>query len=402
MDKIQIERWIVDLKKTKFKKRQRGNCDLKKSIKYLKIFANLVYVIGIIGIFIYIVPRVLQFFSPFVVGFLLSLLANPVVHFLEKRINMKRKYGSVLMILAVIGAIAGVCYGLICALIRGLSDFMDYIPILYQDASAELTKAALQLQGILNRLPLKEDVDFTSFGESLGLFMTEVMTGMEGNSVAAVTDAAKSLPNILVGIIVGVLATYFFIADHDKLADSVRKNLPFLFNGHFTVIYQELLHVVGGYFKAQFKIMGVMYVLLAVGLMIIGVKYSWIWAAGIAFLDMLPVFGTGAVLWPWTAIKLLSGNYGTAVGMLVLYAVCQVTHQLVQPKLIGDSVGMNPFATLFFMFIGYKVKGVLGMIIAIPVGMILIELYTLGAFDTAIWCVKEVVKDFNEFRRISK
>ena len=132
MDKIQIERWIVDLKKTKFKKRQRGNCDLKKSIKYLKIFANLIYVIGIIGIFIYIVPRVLQFFSPFVVGFLLSLLANPVVHFLEKRINMKRKYGSVLMILAVIGAIAGVCYGLICALIRGLSDFMDYIPILYQ------------------------------------------------------------------------------------------------------------------------------------------------------------------------------------------------------------------------------------------------------------------------------
>ena len=375
---------------------------MKKSTKYLKIFANLVYVIGIACIFIYIVPKILHFFSPFVVGFLLSLLANPIVHFLEKRIKMKRKYGSVLMILAVIGGVAGACYGVLRVLVSKLSDFIDYIPILYADASAELTKAALKLQGMLNRLPLKEDVDFISIGESLGTLMTEMMAGIESGSVAVVTDAARSLPNILVSVLVGVLATYFFIADHDKLAASIHKNLPFLFHGNFTVIYKELLRVVGGYFKAQFKIMGVMYVLLAVGLMMIGVKYSWIWAAGIAFLDMLPVFGTGAVLWPWTVIKLLSGNYGMAVGMLILYAVCQVTHQLVQPKLIGDSVGMNPFATLFFMFVGYKIKGVLGMILAIPIGMILIQLYKLGAFDTAIWCVKEVVNDFNEFRRISK
>lgn len=375
---------------------------MKKSTKYLKIFANLFYIIGIAGIFIYILPKLIRFFSPFVVGFLLSLLANPVVRFLEKHIKMKRKYGSVLMILAVIGAIAGICYGLICALAMGISDFIDYIPELYADAGMELTKAATHLQNLLNRLPLKNNVDFHALGESLGLWITGVISQIDGSSVSAVGDAAKSLPNILVGMIVGVLATYFFIADHDKLAESMRKNLPFLFSNQFAVIYRELIHVVGGYFKAQFKIMGVMYILLAIGLSVIGVKYGWIWAAGIAFLDMLPVFGTGAVLWPWTVIKLLSGNYGTAIGMLVIYAVCQITHQLVQPKLIGDSVGMNPFATLFYMFIGYKFGGVFGMILAIPVGMILIELYTLGAFDTAIWCVKEIVKDFNEFRRIER
>lgn len=375
---------------------------LKKSTKYLKIFANLIYIIGVVCILIYVFPKLIRFFSPFVVGFLLSLIANPVVRFLEKRIKMKRKYGSVLMILAVIGAVAGACYGLICALIRGISDFVDYIPVLYEDAGMELSKAATHLQNLLNRLPLKKDVDFSVLGEALGSRISEVISEIDGVSVSAVGDVAKSLPNILVGIIVGVLATYFFIADHDKLAAAMRRNFPFLFRDNFAVVYRELVHVVGGYFKAQFKIMGVMYVLLAIGLTMIGVKYGWIWAAGIAFLDMLPVFGTGAVLWPWAVIKLLSGNYGMAVGMLVIYAVCQVTHQLVQPKLIGDSVGMNPFATLFFMFIGYKFSGVLGMILAIPIGMILMELYTLGAFDTAIWCVKEMINDFNEFRRIEK
>ena len=375
---------------------------LKKTTKYLKIFANLIYVIAVICILVFVVPKVLGFFAPFVVGFVLSLIANPVVRFLEKRINIKRKYGSAIMIVSVVGIIVLACYGLILALAGGLSEFVAYIPTLYSDASIELTKAAQVLQDILNKLPLKNDVDFTSLGENLGIWVTGLISGLDSASVSAVGGVAKSLPNILVGIIVGVLATYFFIADHDKLSQMIHKYCPALFSGNSLLVYRELIRVVWGYFKAQFKIMGVMYVVLAVGLTVIGVKYGWIWAAGIAFLDMLPVFGTGFILWPWTLIKLLSGNYGMAAGMLVIYAICQVTHQMIQPKLIGDSVDLNPFATLFFMFIGYKLKGMLGMIIAIPIGMILIQLYTLGAFDTAIWCVKEIVKDFNEFRRIDK
>ena len=77
-----------------------------------------------------------------------------------------------------------------------------------------------------------------------------------------------------------------------------------------------------------------------------------------------------------------------AIGMLILYGISLVVHQLVQPKLIGDSVGMDPFATLFFMYIGYQSGGVLGMIIAIPIGMILINLYKAGAFDTYTWCIE--------------
>jgi len=375
---------------------------MKKSTKYLKIFANLIYVVALFAIIMFAVPKLLGFFAPFVVGFILSLIANPVVRFLEKRINIKRKYGSVIMIVSVVGVIVLACYGLIVGLVGGLNEFVDYIPTLYNDASIELTKAAQVLQDILNKLPLKNDVDFSSLGENLGTWVTGLIAGLDTESVSMVGDVAKSLPNILVGVIVGVLATYFFIADHDKLSQMMHKYCPALFRGNSLLVYGELIRVVWGYFKAQFKIMGVMYIVLAIGLSVIGVRYGWIWAAGIAFLDMLPVFGTGFVLWPWTVIKLLSGNYGMAAGMLIIYAICQVTHQMIQPKLIGDSVDLNPFATLFFMFIGYKLKGMLGMIIAIPIGMILIQLYTLGAFDTAIWCVKEIVKDFNEFRRIEK
>ncbi len=198
----------------------------------------------------------------------------------------------------------------------------------------------------------------------------------------------------------GFLATYFFIADRDRLTEMLTRNIPKSFQEKTMQMYGHILKAVGGYFKAQFKIMGVIYVVITIGLMLLRVNYAWLIGFGIAFLDMLPLFGTGTVLWPWAVIKFFSGSYATALGMAVLYVVALLVHQLIQPKLIGSSVGMNTFATLFFMYIGYQASGVFGMIVAIPVGMLLINFYQAGAFDTVLWCLREIINDFNEFRKI--
>ena len=83
----------------------------------------------------------------------------------------------------------------------------------------------------------------------------------------------------------------------------------------------------------------------------------------------------------------------------VLYLVCQVVKQLLQPKMVGDSIGVSPLATLFFMFVGYRISGVLGMILGIPVGMALIKFYELGVFDRLIRGAKIIISDINQFRK---
>lgn len=375
---------------------------MKQSTKYLKIFCNLLAAVFILAFVIFVMPRLLAYFMPFVFGFVLSLIANPVVRFLEKKIKIKRKYGSAIIIIAVIGALVLLCYGLSSALVTGLRGFMEYIPTMYANAGAEMNAAADQLQNILDKFPLTQNINLDEAGSMLGSYFTELFSGSGDLTVLAIGDFAKQIPGALVATVMGLLATYFFIADKEKLSKLVEQHLPKSFRENTRRIYEQLVMVVGGYFKAQFKIMGVIYIVVTVGLMILRVKYAWLIGFGIAVLDMLPVFGTGTVLCPWAVIKLFSGNYATAVGMLILYAVALLVHQLVQPKLVGESVGMEPFAALFFMYVGYRVSSVIGMIVAIPVGMILINLYKAGAFDTFIWCVKEVVRDFNEFRRIKK
>lgn len=375
---------------------------MKQSTKYLKILCNLLTAIVILLILIFVLPRLLGYFAPFVCGFILSLLANPLVHFLEKKIKIKRKYGSVLMIILAIGIVVLVCYGVISAIIVGVQSFMSYLPTMYADAGAELNVAGKQLQFLVDRIPFLQNVNVYEIGETLGSYFTDVVSGSGQPTVLAIGDIAKRIPDILFGIIIGLLATYFFIADRDKLTALLERHVPQEFREHFLRAWHQVERAVGGYFMAQFKIMFVIWIVIWIGLAVLKVRYAWLIGFGIAFLDMLPVFGTGAVLWPWAAIKLFSGNYMTALGMIILYAVAQIVHQVIQPKLISDSVGIDTFAAMFCMYIGYKTRGVLGMIIAIPVGMILINLYEVGTFDTLLWCVKEMVTDFNRFRRLPK
>jgi predicted PurR-regulated permease PerM len=111
------------------------------------------------------------------------------------------------------------------------------------------------------------------------------------------------------------------------------------------------------------------------------------------------VFGTGAVLWPWALLDMLAGNYFRAIGLVVIYLICQITKQVLQPKMVGDSIGISPLATLFFLYVGYRLYGIVGMIIGVPVGMVIINLYRVGMFDRLIKGFKIIIHDLNEFRK---
>ena len=77
----------------------------------------------------------------------------------------------------------------------------------------------------------------------------------------------------------------------------------------------------------------------------------------------------------------LYGDYKRAVVLVVIYAITQIVRQLIQPNLVGDSVGLNPLVTLLLIYIGYRIGGVIWMILAVPVGMVLINMCQAGAFD---------------------
>ena len=375
---------------------------MKKSIKYLKIFANLLVGVLTIVVFLYFAPKLVVFFMPFVVGYLISWIANPVVRFFEKRLKIVRKHGSMIIIIGVLALVILLFYLAGLKITEEVVDFIKNFPDFYENLSEEFETIGDNLRGFLERLP--GDVEDTIFEltASLTTYLGSLAQAIGEPTFEAASNFAKNVPGTLIGIIMSILSAYFFTADRDKIYAMVNAHMPESIQKNVISVLKDLKHVVGGYFKAQLKIMVVVYIIVIIGLMILKVDYFLLVGFIIAFLDMLPFFGTGTVLGPWAIIKILSGDYQMAIALILLYVVTQVVRQVIQPKLVGDSIGMNPLATLIFMFIGFKLSGVIGMIVAVPIGMILINLYRAGVFDNQIWCLKELVHDFNEFRKINR
>lgn len=372
---------------------------MKQSAKYLKILVNLLVAVFTIVCLCFIFPKLIVFFMPFVIGWIISMVANPLVHFLEKKMKIVRKHGSMMIIIGVLAAVIGLGYLAISRIAVETVNLITNLPQIYQNLQEDFEEIGENLQVFYDRLPKDMQASIQEINSDLAGYVSNLIQAVGEPTFEAAGNFAKNVPGTLIAIIMSILSAYFFTAEREAILEGLKKNLPFGIWSRGAGVVNDLKHVVGGYFKAQFKIMGIVYVLLVIGLFIIQVDYVLLVAFLIAFLDMLPFFGTGTVLGPWALLKILSGDYKMALGLIILYAVTQIVRQVIQPKIVGDTIGMNPLATLIFMYIGYKFSSIIGMIVAVPVGMILINLYKAGVFDNQIRCIRELVNDINEFRK---
>ncbi|MGB4661349.1 MAG: AI-2E family transporter, partial [Mobilitalea sp.] len=248
-------------------------------------------------------------------------------------------------------------------------------------------------------LPPSIQVSIEKIIKDIGNSVNELVGKVEPFTVSNAGIFAKSVAEGFLMVIVTIISAYFFTATRDELVIKIKHKLPESLMSYLHLIYDNFKAAFGGYFKAQFKIMIVLTVIMFIGFEILKINYSFVFAIGIAFLDLLPVFGTGAILWPWALINIISGNYVRAISLIAIYIICQVIKQVLQPKMVGDSIGLNPLTTLIFMYIGYQFAGVFGMIIGIPIGMVLVNMYKIGIFDRIIRGFKIIAKDINEFRK---
>ncbi len=214
---------------------------MKQSTKYLKIFCNLAWALVVLWIVIVILPRIAVFFMPFVVGFILSLIANPLVRFLEKKIRIKRKYGTVLIIVFVISAVLLLCYGIIAGLAVGVRGFMDYLPTMSANAETEIIAAIESLEAMIRKVPFFNEFNVTELESAVTNMLSGMVVGEDSITVSALGGIAKNLPNMLVSGIMGLLATYFFIADRDRLAEMLNSRLPNSFQKTTMQMYGQIL-----------------------------------------------------------------------------------------------------------------------------------------------------------------
>ncbi len=368
--------------------------------KYSKAVVNLAVAVVIFLGIIFLVPRAFVFFSPFVVGWIIALIAGPMVRFFEEKVKLKRKIGSAFVIVVVIALVVLLLYGIVAKLFQQIAGLVSELPEMWAGMEADLQNIGDSLEVLVDKLPEDVQAALQNIAENIGLFLGDFFSQMGTPTIEAAGNVAKQLPNIFIGVIMALLSAYFFVAERHQINDWCRKHAPAPIQMRYRLVCRSLSESVGGYLKAQLKIEVWMYLLLVVGLGILRVNYFALIALGIAFLDFLPFFGTGTVMVPWAIIKILTADYKMAIGLLIIWGGGQLARQLIQPKIVGDSIGVPPLPTLFLLYIGYKVGGVFGMILAVPLGLLAYTMYQDGVFDTTRSSLMILVAGINQFRRL--
>ncbi len=366
--------------------------------KYAGIILNIL--IPLAGIFIvcYAGPKLLRFFLPFVIGWIIAMIANPLVQFLEQKIKLVRRHSSVLIIVAVLALVIGLGYFLVSRLLWQAVSLARDLPELYEKVSVEMREIFARFDHLFAALPDQVEEAWHEFsgnvGESLGLLVQKFASP----TVVAAGSVAMRIPNALVNVVITILSAYFFIADREKILAFWKKYLPEGGGKYYRFLREDVKQLIGGYFLAQFKIMFVVAAILLAGFGVLGIRYGFLLALLIAMLDFLPLFGTGTVLIPWALLQLVSRKYALAAGLALLYVLTQVVRQVIQPKIVGDSMGLPPLWTLFLLYLGFKLHGISGMIVAVPLGILAMKLFEYGMFDSLIENTKALVEELQKLR----
>lgn len=362
--------------------------DLGDTRPYWKVLVSLVFSLTATVLFIYVGIKAIFYFMPFVIGWILSVIAGPLVTFLEKKLKIMKRLGSAITIILVLALCIGLIYLIISQIWEEISVLIRNFPSMYHDLERGLSQIGAQGNTLFERFPEQIQNSWATLMNNLDDTASSLIGRIGEPTIEVAGNVAKRIPSVLIGTIVAFVSAYFFIADKENLGEWVKKVVPKSITSRLLLVGENLKYAMGGYFRAQFKIMGVVFAILLVGFTLMQIRFSILLAIAIAFLDFLPFFGTGTALIPWAIYKFLVGDYKMVAALVILYGVTQLVRQLIQPKLVGDTMGLNPLYTLFLLYLGYRVGSVLGMIFAVPIGLILLNLYQAGAFDYILNDVK--------------
>lgn len=329
---------------------------------------------------------------PFIIALIIAYMINPLVNILEEKVRVPRYLSVFIVLILVFAVIAGLLTLLIAEIINGSNYLADNVPqhferlitYLEQFFASQIIPFYNQLANTFENLDPGQKETITANIES---FASTIITS--GRSVlevilSSIPNAVGWIPTTATVIIFALLATFFISKDWVKLNNRFSTLMPTKARESGKSVFIDLKKALFGFIKAQLTLISITAVIVLIGLLFLRVEYAITIALIIGIVDILPYLGTGLVFVPWIVYSFFTGDVAFTIGLLVLYAIVIVQRQIMEPKILSSSIGLDPLATLIALFVGYQLLGFLGLIIGPVILVIIKTLHSANVFKD-VW-----------------
>ncbi len=290
-----------------------------------------------------------------------------------RKTQLKRKTSAILILVLVMSIIIGF-------LVWGIVSLISESSNLLQNFNTYMEKANEIIQNLLASIDLSKikipeeimNIAQNSFQEFLGTVSTwakELLT--------SVLNGITSIPTVVIYIVITLLSLYFICTDKIYMVDQLEHHFPRKWVKKLAMHIKEITKVLGGYLKAEAILVLVSFFISVVGLYLLkfagfNLPFPLLAALIIGFVDALPIFGSGTVMIPWAILCAIDGDIKLGMAILVLWIIMSIVRQFMEPRLVSKQIGIHPIFTLIAMYTGFKLIGVLGMLIG-PIVLIVLK-----------------------------
>ncbi|MBQ9659308.1 MAG: sporulation integral membrane protein YtvI [Clostridia bacterium] len=351
---------------------------------WANVLKRIAYLLAII-ICIFLSFKLAIFYMPFLIAFIISLLMEPAIKLIMKKLNLTRRLSSIIIFIITFGIIIG-------GLVWGIATLVSESTNLLQGLNNYFEKAYIQIQQFSNNFQKVKISDelLSIFQESSGDLLNKISTWVT-NFLNKTLNIITSVPTIGIYLAITILSLYFICTDKIYILDTIEHHMPKVWMKKIGNHLREISATLGGYLKAELILVFVSFIISLVGLYILmftgfNIKYPLLIALGIAFVDALPILGSGTVMVPWAVVASLDGDIHLGIAIVVIWIIMCIVRQVLEPKVVSNKIGIHPIVTLIGMYTGFKLIGVLGMF-AGPIALIVLKnvfssLLEQGVFKT--------------------
>jgi sporulation integral membrane protein YtvI len=308
---------------------------------------------------------------PFLIGFLIAFMMNPLVNFFQMRAKIPRSLAVIIALILIMSLFAGLLTLLVVEIASGaeylakvvpdhLVTLIDYIEHLF---AAQLIPLYNQLAGMFQSLDAGQQDTIMDNIQNVGATIGTTAGNFIKNFFEKIPNILSWFPNAATVLIFSLLGTFFISKDWYRLSALGTRLLPNRARTSSKSVFDDLKKALFGFIKAQATLISITTVIILIGLLILRIDYAITIALVTGIIDIIPYLGTGAVFVPWIIYEAVTGDMSTAIGLGVLYVVVLVQRQVMEPKILSSSIGLDPLATLIALFVGFKTIGFLGLIV---------------------------------------
>lgn len=334
-----------------------------------------VVIVGSLAAVYWLIPLL----YPFLIAWLISYAMNPFVRWLQQNMKLPRWLAVTVSLLVYFGSAAIILSAALTRLVKELIHLAESFDVRIEEWRRLFISwtQSDSIQSILNEInrfiadnpgyenTIHKNIDNTA--EKIGSAVSHLVN----NFLNIVVGLISSLPNLGVILAVILLATFFISSHWERDMRFLARSIPAPFRRTAGDIWKDLQKALSGYLRAQFIMISITAFIVLIGLLILGVESAFTYALLIGLVDLLPYLGVGTIMIPWLIYAFATGDMTLGIGLSVLYGIILVARQLIEPKVLASSVGLDPLPTLIAMFAGLKLFGVLGLIVG-PVTLVVL------------------------------